>query len=50
MRYKVSGIANITVDADDKREAMAKARETNQQVVWIEAEEEGEKENDDVGR
>lgn len=39
MIYRISGIKNIEVGAEDKREAMHKAREVDRSVVWIEAEE-----------
>lgn len=39
MIYRISGIKNIEVEAEDKREAMHKAREVGRSVVWIEAEE-----------
>lgn len=39
MIYRISGIKNIEVEAEDKIEAMHKAREVDRSVVWIEAEE-----------
>ncbi|AEE95764.1 hypothetical protein [Mahella australiensis] len=49
MTYRVSGIANVVVEANDKREAIAKAREEKPSVVWVEADEikDGGDNNDD---
>lgn len=50
MKYRASGIANVVVDAEDKRDAFAKAKEAGKvDIVWVEADEIRKEANEDAG-